>query len=80
MKATDVIDRACCGIIGIDEDLAVSGGYDQTFETAGAMDERPEWIDEDDWDFMPKEEKIALADRMIGLWQRYKDAAQKAQR
>ena len=75
MKAQNVSDESNGGIIGIDEDLNVFGGYDERFEPAGATEERPDWIDTEDWDSMPKEEKLALADRMITLWQRYKDAA-----
>jgi hypothetical protein len=72
MTLIELIDRANRGIIGIDDDLNVFGGFDKSLEQAGL--EKPDWMDDDDFDELQKDEKIALADRMIALWQRYRDA------
>lgn len=74
IKAQDIIDQAYSGIVGIDDDLKVYGGYDEAFEEAWG--EKPDYTDSNDWQSMPKEEKIILADRMIGLWQKYKEKAE----
>ena len=64
-----VIDRANGGIVGIDSDLNVFGGYDQQFEAAGVAAPE-EW---QDYELMPAEERVRLANRMIALWTKYRE-------
>ncbi len=64
----DLIARANNGLISIDADLNVGIGYDQMAPDAGVVP--PE--DWQDFELLPDDERIALADRMIGLWQQYR--------
>lgn len=52
-------DAANCSIIGINPELVTYEGYDGCF---------PCWGNE-----LTKEERIELADYMIGLWTKYKE-------
>ncbi len=74
MKSQDLFEQANQGIVGINEQLEVFGGYDEAFEQAQPNVQRPEYLSAEEWDGMPKEEKVALADRMIQLWSRYREA------
>ena len=64
------------GIIGIDEDLNVTEGYD------GGIEFQPlsQWEDGDPENLKPwtSAEKIELADMMIDRWTRFKAAEQKS--
>ena len=77
MKAQDIFDQANSGIIGINDELEVFGGYDDRFKQADAESERPEFLSPEEWDEMPSEEKLTLADHMIALWFRYKNTVLK---
>ena len=63
-------------IIGIDVDtLEIFSGYDNVEREFTASNKQPE----EDWlqfEHVTKEEKIALADKMIAIWARYKEAAE----
>jgi hypothetical protein len=50
-----------CGVVGIDEELHVFGGYDEQFTRENSNEE-----------FMSHEEKIKLADIMIKRWTDFK--------
>jgi hypothetical protein len=69
----ELLKRANLGIVGINAELQVFGGYDQQMDAAGA--EPPTWLDPDEYVRMPASERIALADHMIDLWRRYREAA-----
>lgn len=75
MTEQELINKAGRGVIGINETLEVFGGFDDQFLTAGATATKPSWVDAEDWDALSKEEKHKLADRMVALWQRYKEDA-----
>jgi hypothetical protein len=64
----DLIARANAGLISIDADLNVGTGYDQMAPQAGLT--LPE--DWEDFELLSADERLALADRMIGLWQQYR--------
>lgn len=61
------------GIVGISPDLEVSTGYDDAVHEASARNRIPEGYES--LEFMSKEQKQALADKMIALWTAYKDQA-----
>jgi len=66
LKCEDVKRLAYAGVIGIDEDLAVFGGYDNRLDGVGVDYKGADQP-------MSDEEKRRLADYMIGLWVRYRD-------
>ncbi len=68
LESTGRIIYANRGIIGVDPNGDVFGGYDDEVWAAGIQ---KEW-DEDDPPFT-REERIELADYMIGLWTAYKE-------
>ena len=61
-------------IVGINSNLEVFTGYDNCEREANARNVKPEWCDE--FEFISREEKITIADKMIALWQKYKDEAE----
>ncbi len=65
MRCEDVKRLAYAGVIGIDENLAVFGGYDNQLDGVGANYKGADQPISD-------EEKRRLADYMIGRWMRYK--------
>ena len=65
----DLIAQANNGLISIDAGLNVGTGYDQMAPEAGAV-EPEEW---QDFTLLSADERLRLADRMIALWQRYRD-------
>ena len=78
VKGDDLIFRtgrvmyANGGIIGIDSDLEVTGGYD-----SGFCRPKEDWMEEGDFeDVLDKQEHIELADHMIGLWEKFKESAE----
>jgi hypothetical protein len=70
----ELIFRANGGIVGIDADLEVSGGYDNTVNEANPGATCPDWQEPEDYNAMPKAEKLALADVMLDRWTRYREA------
>lgn len=60
------------GIVGIDEVLSISTGYDSK-EPAADPGPLPDWVFGEP---MPKAEKLKLADMMLNRWARYKAAVQ----
>jgi hypothetical protein len=66
-ESTGVKQYASRGIIGIDPELNISGGYDDTSISRV-------WVDSlDDTRELSKEERKELATHMINLWQQYAD-------
>lgn len=65
-----LISDANHGLISMDANLNIGIGYDQISHEAGIVP--PNELD--DYELMPPAERLALADRMIKLWQRYADA------
>jgi hypothetical protein len=65
-----VLSEANSGIVGINEDLDVFGGYDEQFTFDGLL--APSWSGDDD-DYVPPtvEDKRALAEHMIALWKKF---------
>lgn len=72
MTKDELLCRAHGGIVGISEGLRVSSGYDETHIEADPGADRPGWIDAEDYNAMPKAEKLALADLMLDRWSRYR--------
>lgn len=70
----DLIARANNGLISIDADLNVGTGYDQMTPEAGVL-EPEDW---QEFTMLPVDERLRLADRMIALWQRYRDTVPRA--
>ena len=69
---SEAIDNIVLGtVIGIDEDLNAFGGYDDVIVEAQTTSEHRF---DDAAGRLSAEERRELADRMIALWQRYKDA------
>lgn len=68
--STGKVKYANCGIIGIDSDLEITGGYDHAFHRP-----REDWMDDEDFEGLDKVEQIELADYMISLWSKFKDRA-----
>lgn len=60
--------NANCGIVGIDAELDVFGGYDQGIDGAGLYDDHRlgRW---------PADDRVALADMMIERWAAFKAQA-----
>jgi hypothetical protein len=56
------------GIVGIDEDLNVYGGFDQQIDTLQKLD--PEYGP--DISTLSRQERYELANRMICLWTEYR--------
>lgn len=54
------------GIVGIDKDLAIYGGYDGNILPSEGFDRDSDWT---------ADEKAELADHMIDLWTRFKGGA-----
>lgn len=71
MTKDDIIGE---GIVGIDENLRVFVGHDTERPSAQPGAVCPEWQEPEFFDAMPDAEKLALADHMIALWQRYREA------
>lgn len=67
---TGKVKYANGGIIGIDSNLEVTGGYDHDFHTP-----RQEWMDDEDFDGLTKQEQFELADHMIKIWGQFKAKA-----
>lgn len=66
---------ACnCGLIGINDKLAIADGYDGGFSCPYG-DPNYEWSKDEEYptQFLTKEETVELADYMIGQWQKLKD-------
>lgn len=59
-------------IYGINDELEVFSGYDEALTKFNAKNSQQDW---QDIEFASKEEKTALADRMIALWTAYKNEA-----
>jgi hypothetical protein len=58
------------GIIGLSPRMEVSEGYDGGFHRA-----REDWMDDDDYDGLTREEQIELADYMISAWSKFRECA-----
>lgn len=73
--AQDIIDDANRGIVGIDREGEVFGGYDDIYPEAGngPMDDAYE-----EREPLPPAERVALADEMIRRWTAYRAAAEAA--
>lgn len=65
-----LISDANHGLISIGADLTIGIGFDQISHEAGIVPPN----EFEDYELMPPAERLALADRMIKLWQRYADA------
>lgn len=64
----ELLERANNGLVSIDAELKVGTGYDQMCDEAGVA--APE--DWQDFELLPATERVRLADRMLGLWERYR--------
>lgn len=73
-SAKRLIGEASGGYVGIDAELHVCSGYDQT-EVSANLDH----VCDGDWDYpnMEASEKVKLADEMIARWTRYRNEALK---
>ena len=69
MNHKEIIEEAYQGVIGINEDLEIFGGYDGTIKTEIDVN-KSGWLD-DEAD-ISNEELIKLADHMIQLWAKLK--------
>lgn len=72
MSADEIIENSPFGIIGIDSELKIFGGYDTRYVEANAK----RGNEYDEFGQLPKSEKQKLANFMIARWQRYKEAAE----
>jgi len=75
MTADELMRESNCGIVGMDAELEVYGGYDEAWPAA-----RPGVLDQEVYpgahDMVPSE-KLKLADAMIGRWMRYRAAVER---
>ncbi len=72
--AEELLRQANRGIIGIDAEGRVFGGYDNPLDAADmTVPERVEW--DDTYERLPAVERARLAVCMIDLWQHYLNAA-----
>ena len=65
----DLLAQAYAGLISINANLNVGTGYDQMAPEAGVVP--PE--DWQDFALLSVDARLALADRMISLWQQYRE-------
>jgi hypothetical protein len=72
-RIDEIVTLASRGVIGINEDLEISAGYDN--EIPEAYVTPPDWLDEDSKEFyeLSRSEKLQLADRMIDIWISYRN-------
>ncbi len=61
MDADHILKMSYCGVVGINEELHVFGGYDEQFTHENSYEK-----------VMNKEERIKLADIMINRWVDFK--------
>jgi hypothetical protein len=75
MTFGELVVKANCGYIGINDELEISEGYDGVFPEA-----QPGYQSQGDWDDGPlsKEDMLKLADLMIWRWTRYRKAVEGA--
>lgn len=60
------------GVVGIDEEVRIYGGFDQIIEGAHAT--LPDSREPDEWESWTREEKIEFASIMCDRWARYAKA------
>lgn len=72
MSATDILRQSHEGIVGIDEQGSVFGGYDeQWLDASGAL------VELDGAKVMSEKERLQLADAMIERWRQFRDKARR---